>query len=81
VVRYIATELEKAGEEYSLLILPDHPTPLSIMTHVSDPVPYLLYRSGKVFSGVKCEKYTEDDAKSTGIFIPDGVSLMKKFIG
>lgn len=80
VVRYIATELEKAGEEYSILILPDHPTPLSIMTHVSDPVPYLLYRSGKVFSGVKCEKYTEDDAKSTGIFIPDGVSLMNKFL-
>jgi 2,3-bisphosphoglycerate-independent phosphoglycerate mutase len=81
VVKPIVDELNARGEHFRMLICPDHPTPLSIMTHVSDPVPYLLYRSGKVFSGVKCEKYTEDDAKSTGIFIPDGVSLMKKFIG
>lgn len=80
VVKFIATELEKAGEEYSILILPDHPTPLSIMTHVSDPVPYLLYRSNEIYDGVKGLKYTEDEAKSTGIFLSDGVSLMNKFL-
>lgn len=80
VVKYIAEELEKAGEDYSLLILPDHPTPLSIMTHVSDPVPYVLYRSNSVYQGKTASKYTEDEAKSTGIFTSDGVSLMKKFL-
>lgn len=80
VVKYIAEELEKAGEDYSLLILPDHPTPLSIMTHVSDPVPYVLYRSNSIYQGKTASKYTEDEAKSTGIFTSDGVSLMKKFL-
>lgn len=80
VVKYIATELEKAGEDYSILILPDHPTPLSLMTHVKDPVPYILYRSNEVFDGVKALSYTETECEKTGLFVNDGVSLMRKFL-
>lgn len=80
VVKYIATELEKMGEDYSILILPDHPTPLSLMTHVKDPVPYVLYRSNKVFDGVKALCYTETECEKTGLFVSDGVSLMRKFL-
>ena len=76
VVETIATELEKAGEEYAMLILPDHPTPLSIMTHCSDPVPYLLYNSKKQVQGVN--SYDEEMSSSTGVFVEKGYKLIEK---
>ena len=72
--------LEAAGEAYSILVMPDHPTPLAIKTHISDPVPYLLYRStDPVESGI--ETYTENTAKSTGRYVEQGQSLMEKLLG
>ena len=81
VVRYVAESLRAKGEDFTFLICPDHPTPLSTMTHASDPVPYMIYRSNKAFIGKTAEKYDEENAESTGIFIPSGVELMKRFIG
>ena len=79
VVKTVAEGLKARGEDYSLLIMPDHPTPLDVMTHVSDPVPYILYNSTKtVKSGV--DKYCESQAKATGVFVDSGVSLMRKFL-
>lgn len=34
-----------AGEDYRVLLLPDHPTPAALKTHTDEPVPYLLYDS------------------------------------
>ncbi len=76
VVETIATELKKANEDFAMLILPDHPTPLSIMTHCSDPVPYLLYNSKKQASGV--QSYDEEQANATGIFVEKGYKLIEK---
>ncbi len=45
IVRTLTEGLEKAGEDYRMLILPDHPTPIRIRTHSAGPVPYLLYDS------------------------------------
>ena len=80
VVKTVYDGLRARGEDFSLLILPDHPTPLDVMTHVSDPVPYILYNSTKkVDSGA--DKYCESQAAKTGVFTDSGVSLMKKFLG
>ena len=76
VVEKIATGLEKAGEDFAMLILPDHPTPLSIMTHCSDPVPYLLYNSKKQVKGVS--SYDEEQASSTNVFVQKGHELIGK---
>ena len=76
VVETVATELEKANEDFAMLILPDHPTPLSIMTHCSDPVPYLLYNSKKQVLGVN--SYDEEQASSTGVFVEKGHELIEK---
>ena len=76
VVETIATELKKANEDFAMLILPDHPTPLSIMTHCSDPVPYLLYNSKKQATGV--QSYDEEQANATGIFVEKGYELIGK---
>ena len=80
VVKTIAEGLKERGEDFSLLIMPDHPTPLNLMTHVADPVPYVLYNSTKA---VNCgaEKYCESAAAKTGVYVDSGVSLMQKFLG
>ena len=60
-----------------MLILPDHPTPVSLRTHTSAPVPYLLYDSTKKVSGVPA--YTEETAASTPFDYAEGFRLMEHF--
>ncbi len=79
VVGYIKTELDRMGEEYSILICPDHPTPLNTKTHCSSPVPYMIYTSNKKANGLN--SYTEENAKATGVFIENGITLMQRFLG
>ncbi|MBR4099400.1 MAG: cofactor-independent phosphoglycerate mutase [Clostridia bacterium] len=71
--------LESCGEAFRILIMPDHPTPLDIKTHSSEPVPFLIYDSTAVESGV--DVFTEKTAQSTGIFIEHGPSVMDKLLG
>lgn len=79
VVKPVVEGLEARGEDFAVLICPDHPTPISIMTHCSDPVPYLIYRSNTVInSGATC--YDEEQAENAGIFIERGYELMQKLI-
>ncbi|MDD6735231.1 MAG: phosphoglycerate mutase, partial [Clostridiales bacterium] len=70
--------LKKEQIEYKMLILPDHPTPISLKTHVSDPVPYVIYKSDE--SNVSGLSYNEKNAKETGIYIDKGHDLMRHFI-
>lgn len=66
-------------EDYSVLVLPDHPTPLSLRTHTAEPVPYVIYRKrSRKPSGIA--GYDEFQAQRTGIFIKDGYTLMDRFI-
>jgi 2,3-bisphosphoglycerate-independent phosphoglycerate mutase len=61
-----------------VLILPDHPTPVEIQTHVADPVPFILWGPGFTANGAK--RFTEAEAKGTGFFIEDGYSIMGRLI-
>ena len=45
VIRLVREGMDASGEAYRLMVLPDHPTPIRVRTHTSDPVPYLLYDS------------------------------------
>ncbi len=74
VVKTLAEELEKAGEDYRILILPDHPTPICIRTHSSGPVPYLLYDSRKKLGGQ--DVYHEVTGKASGLVWRDGYKLI-----
>lgn len=75
VIGPIMKAMEEAGEDYRMLVLPDHPTPIRIRTHSSDPVPYVLYDSTR--QQRKKARYTEAEAKATGTFIPHGYELLK----
>ena len=69
----------KQYDDYKILILPDHPTPIVTRTHASDPVPYLIYhKNGETNSGVAT--INEETAAATGNFIEHGPSLMGTFL-
>ena len=78
VIAPICHAMEQAGEDYRILVLPDHPTPIRIRTHSSDPVPYVLYDSTR--QEKKRAHYTEAEAQATGIFYPQGYVLLDKLL-
>jgi 2,3-bisphosphoglycerate-independent phosphoglycerate mutase len=78
VVETLLKGLEKY-DDYKILLLPDHPTPLSLRTHTSEPVPFLIYQKSRKES-LGAGGYDEFQAKNTGIFINEGYTLMDKFI-
>ncbi len=78
VIGYLREKLENAGIDYKMLVLPDHPTPISLKTHVSDPVPYLIFDSTKVTESNN--SYCEKSAEKTGIYIEKGYELMAHFL-
>ena len=66
--------LDASGEPYRLLVLPDHPTPIRCRTHVSDPVPYLLYDS--TAPQEQTWHYNEREAAQSGHSVEKGCQLM-----
>ena len=78
IIAPIKKAMEEAGEDFRMLVLPDHPTPLRIRTHSADPVPYVLYDSTKQRKTAK--RYSEAEAMATGIFEPQGCKLMEKLL-
>ena len=78
VIGELRKRLEKEGIEYKMMVLPDHPTPIKLKTHVSDPVPYIIYSSSEEKdNGVT---YSEKNAKETGSYFESGMDLMKHFL-
>ena len=69
--------LKNCGEDFKILILPDHPTPVEIRTHTSDPVPFMMYSSKKAEKGIP--SFTENNAK-TDFYLDKGEFLFDYFI-
>ena len=79
IVGPVLAYLESTGEPYHVLVCPDHPTPLATRTHSAEPIPYLIYKSDtEVHSGV--DRYDEESAKSTGVYLEEGYHLIDKLI-
>jgi 2,3-bisphosphoglycerate-independent phosphoglycerate mutase len=68
-----------APEGLRILVLPDHPTPLEIRTHVAEPVPFIMWGTGFRPNGASA--YTEDEARATGLAVAPGHLLMSMFLG
>lgn len=64
-------------DDYKVLIMPDHATPLSLKTHTNDPIPFLIYKKSNPTVG---GEFSEKGAKETGIFIENGYKIMEYFI-
>ncbi len=78
IVGPVLSYLEESGEDYSVLLTPDHPTPLELLTHVKNPVPFVLYKKGQ--NGGSSLSYTEKNAESTGLFVEKGCQLMRMLL-
>lgn len=78
ILEPIYNHLASAGEEFSILVLPDHPTPIARRTHTMEPVPFFIYSSDKTESGI--DSYSEKNCSDTGLYIADGYKLFDTFI-
>ncbi|MBE7090761.1 MAG: cofactor-independent phosphoglycerate mutase [Clostridiales bacterium] len=78
VIKTVVEKLRAAGEDFTILVAPDHPTPIAIKTHCSDPVPFLIYRSNAEKENAFA--YDEEGAKNSGVFVESGVDLMQEFL-
>lgn len=76
ITGFLIEALKARREDFRILFTPDHPTPVSIRTHTPDPVPFVLYDS-RCLCSPSAERYTEKDAKQTGLFLSEGPMLMK----
>lgn len=74
IIKPVSEALDKAGEDYRMLIMPDHPTPICVRTHTSNPVPYMLYDSTDIKNGTY--DYTEECGKASGLFMANGHEMM-----
>lgn len=76
VVKPIVEGLTEAGVDFRMLILPDHPTPICIRTHSSEPVPYVLYDSTKEYKADW--NYNEKEAEASGNYVAEGHTIIDK---
>ncbi len=76
VIKVVVEEMEKAGADYRMLIMPDHPTPIRCRTHTSSPVPYLLYDSTARQNNSWL--YNEEEAGKSGIVVKEGYTVINK---
>ncbi|MGN1156140.1 MAG: cofactor-independent phosphoglycerate mutase [Agathobacter sp.] len=79
IVKPIVEGLSGAGEEFRMLILPDHPTPICIRTHSSEPVPYVLYDS-RVEKANAAMGYNEKEAEKAGVYVAEGHTIIEKLL-
>ena len=77
VIRPIYEGLSAAGEDFAMLVLPDHPTPICIRTHTGDSVPYMLYNSKE--EKVENWQYNEKEAEASGNYVAEGHKLIDYF--
>ena len=80
IVAPIINAMDEDKEDYKILIMPDHPTPLATRTHSREPIPYLVFDSTNAGGSPKATSYTEANAKETGIFIPNGYKIIEKIL-
>ncbi len=78
ILKPVLAYLESCGDDFKLLVLPDHPTPMVTRTHAMDPVPFFMYDSTVKQSGVDC--YTEENCEKANNYIPHGYNLFDSFI-
>ena len=70
--------LKECGDDYKIMILPDHPTPVRLRTHTMDPVPFMIYSSKEGKKGA--ESFSEESAAATGLYVSAGHTLMDALI-
>jgi 2,3-bisphosphoglycerate-independent phosphoglycerate mutase len=81
VVGPLLEGLRRCGDEWRMLVMPDHPTPCALKTHTDDPVPFVVYVSADEQKPRGLSRgYNERDAREHGIFIPEAHTLIERLL-
>lgn len=75
ILKPVYEYLKASGDDFKIMVLPDHPTPVRLRTHTIAPVPFMIYSSKQDGEGVS--QFTEENASKTGLYVPHGSDLMK----
>ena len=78
ILARVKPALDASGEDYRIMVLPDHPTPVALRHHTADPVPYLIYDSRRQARMVG--RYSEAEAAMTGNFFASAPELFSYFL-
>ncbi len=78
IVGPLLKRLKQEGDQWRMLVLPDHPTPCSVRTHTAEPVPFAI--AGLRMAGVIHEPFTETTAANSDLKISHGHELMEYFL-
>ena len=78
VIKVVKEQMDASGVDYRMLVTPDHPTPIAIRTHSSDPIPFLLYDSTRQRRRIGF--YNEKEAMMSGIVVEDGYEMIEKLL-
>lgn len=78
ILKPVYDHLASKKEDFKIMILPDHPTPVRLRTHTMDPVPFMIYDSREDHLGV--ETFNEETARAKGNYLPQGHKLLEMFI-
>lgn len=79
VIKTLIGRFDAAGEDFAMLVCPDHPTPCALKTHANEPVPYLLY-TGRKSLACGAKRFTEDEAAASGKYVAEGYKLIDKLL-
>ena len=72
--------LKQIEEEYKILLVSDHPTPIELRTHSYEYVPFLIHQNGMNLSNHDFKSFSEDIVNSTQNKLDDGYKLIYKFL-
>jgi 2,3-bisphosphoglycerate-independent phosphoglycerate mutase len=78
VVGPVLRKLQASSDEWRIMVLPDHPTPIKLRTHTAEPVPFAIAGAG--MEHVLCEPFTESSAQASDLHIDNGCDLMEYFL-
>ena len=78
ILKPVYEYFKNCGEDFKIMVLPDHPTPLCLRTHTMTPVPFFIYSSNNEMNGVST--WNEFSAQSTGNYVRDGYKLMETLV-
>ena len=79
VVKPIYEYLKASGDDFKIMVIPDHRTPLSIRTHTAEPVPFLIYDSRNETAPDGKKQFNERAARESGNYIREGYTLADHF--
>ena len=78
ILKPVYDYLVSTGEEFKIMVLPDHPTPIVMRTHSMDPVPFIIYSSTETNDGV--ETFTDDTCAAKNFYLEHGYDLLSYMI-